>query len=216
MERTGVVSKGLSFMRKGLNTITVEPLLFLYALGFAPVNVYQQPLYFDKICNVGAPLFTNGTHFNQTVCDGLDSGKFSEEQEFVQKTYTTMNLVTLFLKGVPAVIFALFIGPWSDRFGRKMLMMLPLIGYFLFDIWYLINSIFFDTFVTEWLMLEIFQYWPGGFQCLFLGAYSYVTDSSSEEDRTLRIALCDFFFFIGLSTGSGELSRPPRGHKGQK
>jgi len=55
----------------------------------------------------------------------------------------------------------------------------------------------------EWLMMEVFQYWPGGFMCLFLGAYSYVTDNSSKEYRTLRIAIVDFIFYIGITIGYG-------------
>lgn len=112
-----------------------------------------------------------------------------------------MNLITLFLKGIPAIIFALFIGPWSDVFGRKVLMMVPLTGYILFNVWFMINAIFFDQMVTEWLMLEIFQWWPGGYQCMFMGAYSYVTDKSSSEWRTMRIGIVDFFFFGGMAIG---------------
>ena len=39
--------------------------------------------------------------------------------------------------------------------------------------------------------------------CLFLGSYSYVTDHSSKEYRTLRITIVDFIFYIGISIGYG-------------
>jgi len=39
--------------------------------------------------------------------------------------------------------------------------------------------------------------------CLFLGAYSYVTDNSTKEYRTLRIAIVDLIFYIGVSIGYG-------------
>lgn len=109
----------------------------------------------------------------------------------------------MFVKGVPPIIFALFIGPWSDKFGRKFLIVFPLIGYALYNIWFLINVIFFETFVVEYLMLEFIQFWFGGYMCLFLGLYSYVSDISPVNTRTARIALVDFVFFTGLAIGSG-------------
>ena len=81
----------------------------------------------------------------------------------------TIQLVTLFVKGIPPIIFALFIGPWSDKFGRKFLIIFPLFGYVLYDLWFLVNVIYYDELVVEYLMLEIVQYWFGGFMCMFLG-----------------------------------------------
>ena len=47
---------------------------------------------------------------------------------FLFQTYQKMTYAVLFIKGVPPIIFTLFIGPWSDRFGRKLLMVVPLTG----------------------------------------------------------------------------------------
>ena len=109
----------------------------------------------------------------------------------------------MFLKGIPPIIFALFIGPWSDKFGRRYLIILPLTGYIAYNIWFLINVIYFDELVVEYLMLEIFQYWPGGWMCLFMGSYSLISDYSSKRTRTMRIAILDFTFFCALSVGIG-------------
>ena len=54
------------------------------------------------------------------------------------------------------------------------------IGY---NVWFLINVIWFDQMYPEWLMIEMFTFWPGGFFCLFLGAYSYAADRSSTKTR---------------------------------
>ena len=109
------------------------------------------------------------------------------------------------MKGIPPILFTLFIGPWSDRFGRKMLMVMPLTGYIGYNAWLLINVLFFDQMRPEWLMMEVAQYWPGGYMCLFLGTYSYVADNSSKQYRTTRIAIVDFTFFTGMAIGTGQL-----------
>ena len=122
---------------------------------------------------------------------------------FIFQTYASIQLVTMFVKGIPPIIFALFIGPWSDKFGRKFLIVFPLIGYAFYNIWFFINVIFYDYFVVEFLMLEVIQFWFGGFMCLFLGLYSYVSDISEHKTRTVRIAFVDFVLFVALSIGSG-------------
>ena len=57
--------------------------------------------------------------------------------------------------------------------------------------------------VAEFLMLEVIQFWFGGYMCFFLGVYSYISDISNEKTRTVRIALLDFVFYTGLAAGEG-------------
>ena len=58
--------------------------------------------------------------------------------------------------------------------------------------------------VAEFLMLEVIQFWFGGYMCFFLGVYSYISDISNEKTRTVRIALLDFVFYTGLAAGEGK------------
>ena len=67
--------------------------------------------------------------------------------------------------------------------------------------------IWFTEMVPEWLMAEMLTFVPGGFFCLFMGAYSFAADASSTKYRTLRIAVIDFVFFAGLAIGTA-LSGP--------
>ena len=53
-------------------------------------------------------------------------------------------------------------------------------------------------------MAESIQFVFGGFQCIFLGFYSYISDISTEDNRTVRIAIVDFFYFVGFSMGTGK------------
>ena len=120
------------------------------------------------------------------------------------QTVAKMQLVTLFMNGLPPTIFALFLGPWSDQCGRKFLLIMPLFGFALYNIWFLINVKFYYSFAAEFLMAESIQFVFGGFQCIFLGFYSYISDISTEDNRTVRIAIVDFFYFVGFSMGTGK------------
>ena len=110
----------------------------------------------------------------------------------------------MFIKGVPPVIFALFIGPWSDKFGRKVLMILPMSGYVFFYLWMFINVIYYEEMVVEYLMLEVFAYWPGGWMCMFMGFYSYISDISSPRTRAIRIGILDCMFSLVFTIAMGK------------
>ena len=120
------------------------------------------------------------------------------------QTYANINLVVMFIKGVPPVLFSLFIGPWSDRAGRKVLMILPMTGYIFFYLWMMINTIYYEEMAVEYLMLEVLTYWPGGWMCLWLGYYSYISDISSPRSRAIRIGVldCTYSAVFAISTGT--------------
>jgi PCFT/HCP family folate transporter-like MFS transporter 1/3 len=100
------------------------------------------------------------------------------------------------------VIFALFLGPWSDKAGRKMLIMIPFLGYFLYCISFIVNIYFFDQLVVEFLWFESISSFFGGYALMFLGAYGYIADTTSLKSRTIRIAVMDGMFSVAETIGS--------------
>ena len=68
-----------------------------------------------------------------------------------------MNAAALLMQGILAAIFVLFIGPWSDRFGRKLLIITPILGFALNCIAYLLITIYFYETPSELMLLEVFQ-----------------------------------------------------------
>ena len=57
--------------------------------------------------------------------------------------FTLTLTVTCHLQSAPGMVFTLFAGPLTDTYGRKPLIICALLGYFLLDIIFLINSIWF-------------------------------------------------------------------------
>ena len=111
----------------------------------------------------------------------------------------------MLIKGIPPIIIVLFIGPWSDNCGRKVLMILPVIGFILNYLWFLLNAIYFEELVAEYLMFEVVDYWLGGWTCFFLGTYSYISDSSSPDSRALRIGILDCTVSLAVAIAIGKL-----------
>ena len=55
-----------------LGTISVEPVMFLFSLGFALINIQMPTLYVQKTCKVGSYFWSNHT-FSHEVRKGLEN-----------------------------------------------------------------------------------------------------------------------------------------------
>ena len=85
---------------------------------------------------------------------------------------------------IPLMIFALFLGPWSDAAGRKLLIAFPFFGNCLTCIGFILNVYFFDQLYVEFLWIGEVTWttwtlssfvllcrWLG--QCLAIGRYFF-------------------------------------------
>ena len=84
---------------------------------------------------------------------------------------------------IPCVIFALFLGPWSDRAGRKPLILIPYLGYFLFCMAMIVNTYFFDELYVEFLWFENISALCGSYVIFLIGCYGYLADTTSADTR---------------------------------
>lgn len=66
-------------------------------------------------------------------------------QDHVQKQVTRLTSASNFLQNIPAIFFVLVLGPWSDTYGRKFLIIFPLLGFILLDVIIIINVVFFEV-----------------------------------------------------------------------
>ena len=82
------------------------------------------------------------------------------------------------------MVVSLFLGPWSDRKGRKTLIMLPFVGYFLFCMVNITNCYFFYELYAEFLWFENVSSLFGGWVLFFIGCYGYLADTTSPESRS--------------------------------
>ena len=129
------------------------------------------------------------------MCDNLFNGTFPEEQEYVQTVVANVEMVSNLIKQVildtkyspvlqiPCVIFALFLGPWSARAGRKPLILVPYVGYFLFCMAMLVNTYFFDELYVEFLWFENISALCGSYVIFLIGCYGFLADTTSPDTR---------------------------------
>jgi MFS family permease len=86
----------------------------------------------------------------------------------------TIQTVALYLGGAPALIYSLFAGALSDDFGRKPLMIIPMIGVLIGDTCLLFNYMYIETIPLEFFYTEQVWFFFGGISVMYLGVYGYI------------------------------------------
>ena len=103
--------------------LTIEPVVFFYLTSVGLISVIRPNLLIDKACRVKL-------NFTEEICSNLSTTtnnndtNLIEVQKVVADYERTLNLAA----AVPRVTFTLLAGPWSDRHGRKLLILFPILG----------------------------------------------------------------------------------------
>ena len=92
---------------------------------------------------------------------------------------------------VPVIFFSIIGGALSDVFGRKPLMLFPLIGYFLSSTVNIICYAFIESIPVNFFYLNRISSFFGGYSVLWLGVYGYGASVTKNDDRTFRLTRLD-------------------------
>ena len=136
---------------------------------------------------VSSELINNNTGSN-------DSYKVVESQSNHLVAYTQVAAT------IPSVVITVILGPLMDKYGRKIGMILPVIGSALQGI----LSIFivkFDLNPYYFILANFLGGVLGSFTCFLAASFSYVADVSSVRWRSLRVGIMESALAFGSMTG---------------
>ncbi|XP_055606622.1 proton-coupled folate transporter-like isoform X1 [Uranotaenia lowii] len=184
----GASGKGQPWYRK----ITVEPTLFLYMMSHMLTSVVEQVFYVYKACTVN-----HG--YGHNVCANIEH--YQEIKKEVQVTTSTFLMWNHIAMNVVPIALAFFLGPWSDKRGRKLPLLLGLVGKLIHSIMIMINT------KMDW-PLEYVIYtatipsvFTGAGVAIFGSCFAYITDVTTASERTMRIAILEASFLSTMPVG---------------
>lgn len=183
------------------DNITIEPVLMTYVVPGVLARLATLNLNLDKACRVNL-------NYGDKVCDALiakEGTKYQKEELHVQELIASMEAWKNFvLTAIPSLLI-LFIGAWSDRTGnRKICILLPVVGDLLMVLSNILNAYYFYEIPVEVTMFfEAFlPAITGGWITTYMGAFSYISEISSEETRTFRVGIANLCLTAGEPIGT--------------
>ncbi|XP_066939778.1 probable peptidoglycan muropeptide transporter SLC46 [Macrobrachium rosenbergii] len=183
----------MRILKKIISSVTVEPVMLLDSLAFSAMQVYIESLQMDRVCQVNAK-------YSEEICLNLKAHQNASVA--VQQKYSVFALYNGIIGAVLPLFFILFMGAWSDKYGRKVPLAAVQIGHLLHAGGYLLASFAPSWPVEIFLLLTFIDTLGGGNVCFLNAANSYIGDVSSEKERTSRVGLANSIWFIGGPAGT--------------
>jgi MFS family permease len=196
---------------------TVEPLLFIYMFGAVLSDPTQQALIYRKVCirhlNAMTPAAINATSWlmnsigstntssnsvgstfgvsNDDICDNLKNESYRDLETAVQADASHWFLYAALCFEIPSVLVAFFYGSLSDHFSRKLSLIVPIIGQSIAVSNWIANSFYPAAPMGYLLIGPLISGCFGGWVTLLVGSMSYLSDISTDAERTSRIAIAE-------------------------
>lgn len=177
--------------------VLVQPPMMLLVLAMSMSGTILTDLIVYRTC-----LITLG--INKTECLILHNNSSSEEalnlNRKVQPQASLILMSKSFIESILPSLLSLFLGPWSDKYGRKPVI---LSGYIGLSLTYLLLSMMANWEIVPWYFL--IAYIPmallGGLSVMMLASICYITDITDNNERAWHLAWLDALISLGLLIG---------------
>jgi len=167
--------------------------MLLDGLAFSNMMVFLEALQLDKICinKLGIP---------EEKCNNLTH--YKNETDETQKHAVIFQSIDSFALNFIPLFFILFMGAWSDKYGRKVPLWASILGHCFLSGGYFLNTIHFHWRVEYLLIASFLDSFGGGAVSFLTAANSYISDVTTEQSRTSRIGLANSIWFLGGPVGT--------------
>lgn len=185
----------MSLLAKLRQSVTVEPIIFFFAAVGGLSDATNNHMLYRKICI--------SQYHNDSMCDLIIAGRTNETQEeIVQGMTSKWQFYSSLVYTFPAILSTTVYGSWSDRFSRKKPLYLPIVGTILSVAIYLLCAIFMEGSVAYLLIASLIYGLSGGWVTLLMASFSYMSQISSQENRTIRVAIIEALMLIGAAAAN--------------
>nr|XP_053653493.1 proton-coupled folate transporter-like [Cherax quadricarinatus] len=176
-----------------LKAITVEPVMLVDGACKEAMLLFTENVQLNKICSVNLG-------FSPEVCANLSA--HPEESVRVQREFSIFTFYNSIIISVLPLIYVLFMGAWSDKYGRKIPILVTVVGHVMFAGGYLLSN-WQTSWPVEVIYFVTFLEALGGTNAGILSStVSYISDISKEAQRTSRISTANSMWFLGGPLGT--------------
>uniref|UniRef100_A0A146Z6C9 Solute carrier family 46 member 3 n=1 Tax=Fundulus heteroclitus TaxID=8078 RepID=A0A146Z6C9_FUNHE len=182
----------------------VEPVVALYAFSsFLIYPLVQQYVYrrlWEQLTHTPYPVSDNTSR----CAPSNISSNHTDFHKDVQKQASLFSLYSELLTTAPSLVVTLVLVAYSDRGGRKITIIMPLIGTLIYTTTFLIVS-FFELNIYLLIGASFLSSLFGGISTFLGGCFAYIADLCHDDrQKTLRMAGVDMM--IGLLSGVAAIS----------
>ncbi|KAI1903642.1 hypothetical protein AGOR_G00029300 [Albula goreensis] len=178
----------------------IEPVVGVYAFAmFMTYPLLQQYIYrrlWEQL--TGAP-YASKVNFSR--CED-DNSNLSRQHEAVQREASLFFLYSELCFLFPSLIMSLLLVSLSDQWGRKVAIVVPLVGDVLFTLSYFLVSRY-SLSLNILLGASFLTGLMGGPASLVGGCFAYLADICDNGEKTVRMALLDML--LGVLSGLASL-----------
>ncbi|XP_055607123.1 proton-coupled folate transporter-like [Uranotaenia lowii] len=178
----------------------IEPLGIMLCIGWAMAGIVLSNQLIYQTCVYQG--------YDRDDCELLGTNSTSPEiialETAVQPRAAEVTMACNTLIGVVPAICGLFAGPWSDRFGRRSVLIVPCVG---FMITYIATAIVYYMALTVplspywYVIVSLPAAFSGGMSVPSAAMYSYQTDVTPETQRVVRNGLLQASTLTGAFIG---------------
>lgn len=150
--------------------------------------------------------------YNISDCTNMVENKdaASEIEEIVQPEVAFIMMVTSLLNATVPAVLSLFLGPWTDKVGRKKVLCAVNFGHSIGLIFLTLISVASDNnvMISPWayILPQIPVILTGGWPALGITVGCYVTDLADESSRAIRFMIVEISVYGGIVLGMASSS----------
>lgn len=186
----GALERSVNF--KVVKKWTLEPAMFLLFFGWWLSTAIIPNQLLRQTC-----LYTFG--YTESVCAQLDDKNATHSiEEEIQPYVANILMTTQILSAIVTTVLCLFLGPWSDKYGRKKVMNFIFLGAFTSIAWITIVSFFSENYaISPWnyLFAQLPYMLIGGLPTIIITILCYITDQTNETNRSIRLTIVEIILF---------------------
>ncbi|XP_037795172.1 solute carrier family 46 member 3-like [Penaeus monodon] len=176
-----------------LKAVSVEPVMLVDGACNQAMLLFIENVQMNKICshNLGFP---------DQVCNNLSA--HGERNVLVQREFSVFTFYNSIIMSVIPLIFVLFMGAWSDKYGRKIPLLITLTAHVMYAGGYLLSN-----WQTSWpveviYFVTVLEALGGGNVGLLCITISYISDICPEKTRTSRVSTANSLWYLGGPVGT--------------